>query len=352
MGVTYADILNYNGAMEASANGWGNLLAGVEESATYLQKNAIAPSAQAWAGTAKQLFANKFQQTHGGLIQNQSNWNLIKQNLMYFDQDMQSWQFNLKTLLKQIESGSVPGIASYPPGYYSVSPDGVVTLVHQFTIAQEESTAGTNQVIAFEKTQAQLQDQINNIVSGANQLDVDTAKALARYFPKAQFQEQTPVTQQWTTVSGYGSLWQIAQSEYGNPDLWTKIWAANPNIKDPNVIPVNLKVLVPPLTTAIGPATIKAPAAAPATSPGTTSATAPLTPQQAYYNLAIANGVSPSSLNATPAAPTTATTITPEQAYQLAIANGVAPSQLNPTPTTTTSFTDPGTADLGSANPA
>lgn len=348
MGVTYADVLNYNGAMEASANGWGNMLAGVEESATYLQKNAITPSAQAWAGTAQQMFATQFKKTHGGLIQNQSNWSLIKQNLMYFDQDMQSWQVNLKTLLKQIESGSVPGIVSYPAGYYSVGPDGVVKLVHQFDIAQEETTTGTEQVIAFEKIQAQLQDKINNIVSGANQLDADTAKTLARYFPQAQFHQQTPVTDNYTKVSGFGCLWQIAQSEYGNPDLWPKIWAANPNITDPNVIPVHLQVMVPPLTSAIGPATIKAPAA-PATT--TTPVTPPLTTQQADYDLAIANGVSPSILTRTP---TTTSTVTPAEANQFAIANGVAPSELNPTPgtTTTASFTDPGTKDLGSANPA
>jgi hypothetical protein len=317
MGVTYADILNYSGAMQTSAKGWANLLAGVEESATYLQKNAIAPSSQVWQGDGQELFDAKAVQAHGVLIENTSKWDLIKQNLIYFDQDMQSWQTNLKTLVSQIENGTVPNVPNFPAGWFTVNSDGMVTIAHQFPDALSEGLV--RQIDAAVKLQAQYQDMINNVVTGANQLDANTAKALAQYFPNAEFKTQTPVTKKWTMVSGFGSLWQIAQSEYGNPDLWTKIWAANPNIADPNVIPVNLQVKVPPLVSSIGPATIAHPA--PAT-PGTTHLT-----QQQLNQLIEANGgqippgfppsvSNPPGLAHTPATSAPASTPTPATTRQ------------------------------------
>lgn len=283
MGVTYADIMKYSGEMEASAKGWANLLAGVEESASYLQANAIAPSGQVWQGDGQEMFKSKAVQAHGALIQNTSKWDLIKQNLIYFDQDMQSWQTNLKTLVSQIENGTVPNAQNFPAGWFRVNSEGMVTIAHQFPDTLSAGLA--KQIDSTVKLQAQYQDLINNIVAGANQLDADTAKALQQYFPAAEFKQQTPATQQWTTVSGFGSLWQIAQSEYGDPDLWTKIWAQNPNITNPNDIPVGLKVKVPPLVSGIGPATIGHPAPTP--TPGTTQ----LTPAQ--IRQAIMNGQDP-----------------------------------------------------------
>ena len=38
------------------------------------------------------------------------------------------------------------------------------------------------------------------------------------------------------TIHGGDSLWEIARRIYGEGDLWTKIWAANPQIMNPNLI--------------------------------------------------------------------------------------------------------------------
>ena len=42
-----------------------------------------------------------------------------------------------------------------------------------------------------------------------------------------------------------GNLWNLAMEYYGDPFLWDKIWKANPEIKDPDVIDVGQDIKVP-----------------------------------------------------------------------------------------------------------
>jgi hypothetical protein len=241
-GVDYADILNYGGEMETSATGWARLLAGVEESASYLQANAIAPTGQVWTGTAAQLASDRFVQAQGGLIANASSWKSIQQVLAGFDAAMLTSQRSLKLLVSDIENGGTWNGISIPANTFVVSQDGQVSYATGYHGPQDPSLV------------AQLQAQIQDIVNQADTEDSNTATQLAQYFPKAEFSQQGVTTDQWTTVSAYGSLWQIAQTEYGNGNMWTTIWQANAatfaahGITDPNVIPVGMQLVVPSLS--------------------------------------------------------------------------------------------------------
>ncbi len=243
-GITYTDLLNYNGEMETSADGWANLLAGVEESASYFQSNAMAPTGQIWTGTAAELAAGRFEKTQNGLVANATNYSSIRAELLSFNSTILSLQKQLKSQVDLISNGGNADGINIPHGYLMITGDGQV--------AQAPNT-GMKDLPTVDSMIPQLQTTIDSLVSQANTTDGSTANALQQFFPKAEFSQQSPTTAPWTTVSSYGSLWQIAQTEYGDGNMWTKIWQANAatfaahGVTDPNVIPVGLTLKVPPL---------------------------------------------------------------------------------------------------------
>ncbi len=251
-GITFADLVNYNGEAEASADGWANLLAGVEESASYFQSNAIAPTGQVWTGTAAQLAASSFQKTKSGLIENAASYSKIRGALMRLDSQLVELKGQLIKLADSITGGETFNGVKIPDGYFEVTADGTV-----------QRFAGANHLKDNPQLDAiiqELQQAIDSMVAQANTDDGNAAKVLAQYFPKAEFAKQAPTTAPWKTVSSYGSLWQIAQTEYGDGNLWTKIWQENQStfqmhgVTDPNVIPTGLTLKIPPLTNSTGPA--------------------------------------------------------------------------------------------------
>jgi hypothetical protein len=268
-GITYADLLNYNGEMETSADGWANLLAGVEENASYFQSNAVAPTGQVWTGTAAELAAGRFENTQSGLVANASNYGSIRTELLSFNSTILNLQKQLKTEIDLISNGGVISGVTVPRGYLTVSDDGQVS---------RTMNTGTEDIAAVDSMVPEFQAAINSLVNQANTADTSAASALQQFFPEAEFSQQTPTTAPWTTVSSYGSLWQIAQTEYGDGSMWTKIWQANSatfaahGVTDPNVIPVGLTLKVPPLA-GMSPAGTATPM------PGTTAAQFP-GPQQ------------------------------------------------------------------------
>jgi hypothetical protein len=243
--ISYADLYNYNGQMLTSADGWASLLAGVEENAQYFQATSIAPMSQAWTGTAAELAGKSFTQTQGGLIANTSAYNGIKNALTTLNTQLQKYQTALVAYVTDLQDGTLT-VSGHriPSGYFVVDPNGIVT-----------STGNHKQNSLI----PQIQDGINgpnSPVDMANRADQTAATALANYFPKAEFATSGVTTQHWQpeptqqpkTVSAYGSLWQIAETEYGDGNLWTKIYAANPQIgSDPNLIYPGMKLTIPPL---------------------------------------------------------------------------------------------------------
>lgn len=251
-GITFADLVNYNGEAESSAAGWASLLAGVEESASYFESNAIAPTGQVWKGTAAQLAASSFQKTKGGLIENAASYSKIRAALKTLDSQLVELKGQLIKLADSITRGETFNGVAIPDGYFEVTADGSV-----------QRFAGTNHLKDNPQLDAiipQLQQALDGLVAQANTDDGNAAKVLAQYFPKAEFAKQAPTTAAWKTVSSYGSLWQIAQTEYGDGNMWTKVWDANKatfaahGVTDPNVIPTGLTLKVPPLTSSTGPA--------------------------------------------------------------------------------------------------
>jgi nucleoid-associated protein YgaU len=79
----------------------------------------------------------------------------------------------------------------------------------------------------------------------------------------------------WHTVGTNGSLWQIAEKECGNGNLWMKIYEANKSKigSNPNLIQPGMKLVIPPLNTSGTPHLQPGPNWVPATS--TTTATHP-----------------------------------------------------------------------------
>jgi hypothetical protein len=251
-GITYNDLADYSDEVTTSAWGWAMLLAGVEESASYFQSAAIAPVGQVWTGTAAQLAAGRFETTKGGLIKNASNYSEIRNVLLQLNSELSKLSGELVNNANAIAGGFTFDGINVPEGYLEVSADGIV-----------QRYLGPGHLPDDPKFDAiipDLQAILDKQVSAANTADAKAAKALQEYFPKADFTQQAPTTAAWKTVSSYGSLWQIAQTEYGDGNMWTKIWDANQatfkahGVTDPDVIPTGLSLKVPPLVSSLGPA--------------------------------------------------------------------------------------------------
>ena len=251
-GITFNDLSTYNGEAETSAEGWAKLLAGVEESASYFQSYAIAPTGQVWTGTAAQLAAGRFEATKGGLIENASSYSKIRNVLLELNSQLTKFSSELINQVNAIPEGLTFDGITIPEGYLEVTSDGIV----QRYLGASHSPDNPH----IDAIIPDLQATLDNIISAANTADAHAAKALQQYFPKADFTQQAPTTAAWKTVSSYGSLWQIAQTEYGDGNMWTKIWDANQatfkahGVTDPNVIPTGLSLKVPQLVSSTGPA--------------------------------------------------------------------------------------------------
>jgi LysM domain len=252
-GVTYADLVNYAGLVQDSADSWADLLAGVNANADYLRDHVSQPVGQAWTGTAAELFSGKVDKTHGGLIETVGNIQKVKGILEEFNTKMLSYRNQLRQLVDHIETDGILPDSQGSVGAKKWAVDsntGQVGISSKWHPPSDYTSADGQKDLV---TQKALQEDIQAILDNANTEDDNTAKALrALLKAPAALAPTTDTVENWTTVSTDGSLWQIAEKEYGNGNLWTKIYDANKATigSNPNLIQPGMKLKIPALNTA------------------------------------------------------------------------------------------------------
>lgn len=254
-GITVDDLLEFGPLHTDSATSWAHFLAGVSQNASYLQDNVTEPLGQAWTGTAAELASGKVSTTQDGLITTAGQLSKIQATLESFNTKMSGYAKQMKTAV----SGAVGMV---------ISPDGTVNYRMDGPYTQPALTK-----------LAQVQKDIQGILADANSLDTSVAQELMNDMPgPAVLAPAAVTTQKWTTVSSEGSLWQIAQREYGDGSKWQLIYNANRSTigNDPNLIYAGMKLKIPPLAdTPANPADAKTGSVSGPTSAGRSSTTSP-----------------------------------------------------------------------------
>jgi hypothetical protein len=225
-GITVDDLLDFGPLQEDSAASWARFLAGVEQNASFLQTNVKEPMGQAWTGTAAQLATRQVGGSHDGLIATAGQLSKIHAALESFNTTMKGYAEQMKSAVS-----SAAGMVISPDGHVSYRIDGPYT--------QQALNKLTS-----------VQNDIQGILAKANNLDDSVARQLMQYMPgPADLASATATTGRWTTVSKDGSLWQIAQHEYGDGNKWRLIYEANKGAigHNPNLIYAGMKLKIPPL---------------------------------------------------------------------------------------------------------
>lgn len=230
-GITVDDLLNFGPLQADAQDSWARFLAGVEQNASFLQRNASQPIGDAWSGTAAELASSKISTTQGGLITSAAKLAKIHATLASFNETMSGYARQMTAV--------VNGAAGMV-----ITPDGAVS----YRILGPYS----QQAVA---NLASVQKKVTAILSEANSLDNKTSKELMQYMPgPADLTAATDTAQKWTTVSADGSLWQIAEKEYGDGSKWQLIYDANRAAigNDPNLIYAGMKLKIPALAGSAG----------------------------------------------------------------------------------------------------
>jgi hypothetical protein len=282
--VTVDDLLAFGPLQASSAASWGYFLAGVEQKAAFLQTGVSQPLADAWTGTAAELAASKIGTTHGGLITSAANLAKIQGVLTDFSGQMTGLAGQMRSAVNQAVG-------------MQVTADGDVTFTTDGPYTPAEQTKLTT-----------VQTSIKNILSQADSLDSKAAAQLLQYMPGpatlAPAATATMTAEKWSTVSTNGSLWQMAQKEYGDGSKWTLIYDANKATigSDPSLIQPGMKLKIPTLGGSAGTATgsingtTTGPASAPAAS-GKKPAPAASSPAADGDSTTPPPGVSPAEWN-------------------------------------------------------
>jgi LysM domain len=258
-GITYADLISYSG-LKNTPQSWADLLAGVDANAEYLRKNVSEPLGEAWTGTAAELATGKVNTAHGGLIQSALAIKDIQGWLEWLNARLTVCRNHMDQLVSSIEKA----------GEWVVSSDGVVGVSPHWKMPGSPTP---QQDRAQAAQQAAHQAEIQKILDKANSDDADTAANLNNDYTTADqplfpgpavLASASTTAGRWTTVSTDGSLWQIAEQEYGNGNEWRRIYEANKSqIPDPNVIHAGQRLVIPALDSP-GTPTVAAPPPSPA----------------------------------------------------------------------------------------
>jgi hypothetical protein len=258
-GITVDDLMNADTLAETSADSWNQFLVGVEKNASYLQENVTQPLGNTWSGTASQLAQNNIKATQSGLIETTSQLKKVRDTLTTFSTNLTKYKNAIK---KPVEAALADG--------FDVSPDGTVTFPLS-AAAQAALNRAPAERAQLESDRGTYQTEIQNILAEANKADDATASALEQAMPTEGGGVDT--TTAWPST--YGSLWQIAQKEYGDGSKWKIIYDANRSLigSNPNAIGTGVKLQIPAIANGTpatpAPATPIAPAgAAPDGPPG------------------------------------------------------------------------------------
>jgi hypothetical protein len=255
-GVTYADLVNYSSSLgQDTVDSWADLLAGVNANAEYLRDKVSQPVGEAWTGAASELFSGQVGNTQTALIDVQGNIQKVKTVLEDFNTKMLGYRNQLRDLVDHIETdGKLPsGLGDIPANKWAVdSSTGQVGISTKWVAPKDYTSADGQKDLTVQKT---LQADIQAILDNANTEDDNTANALRTLLRAPAALAQTSDTVgHWHTVGTNGSLWQIAQQEYGNGNLWTMIYKNKHNRNliggNPDLIQPGMKLVIPPLNTA------------------------------------------------------------------------------------------------------
>jgi hypothetical protein len=251
-GITVDDLMHAASLTASStAESWNQFLVGVEKNASYLQENVTQPLANTWSGTASELANDSFSSTYHGLISSSGELKSVRDALTTFGGKLGTAQSAIKG---PVEAATGAG--------FDVSPDGSVSIPP--AVAERMRFLDPSERSELESDRVKYQTEIQNALADANTADDDAATALEKAMPTEGGGVDT--TTAWP--SAYGSLWNIAQKEYGDGSKWKIIYDANRSVigSDPSVIGTGVNLQIPAIaTTPAQPApTTPAPSIAPA----------------------------------------------------------------------------------------
>jgi hypothetical protein len=242
--ITFQDLLDlqYKNQFPDTVEAWDRLVGGIEVSAADLTTHVQTPvqDPQTWSGVAQQLAHDSISTTKDGLQGSKAQIANIAAELKSFYSQLEKLSQELSAFLRNPDLPTYP----YPPNfvafvpdnllrYYKVSSDGTVDLAEDYRILRHQTNPSYADILKWQNT---FQEDIQSFVTQANVLDQAAAAELMKNMPKAATTTNVPAPS--THMGGStvavkpfpdptGSLWGIAQKEYGNGNYWPLIFEAN-----------------------------------------------------------------------------------------------------------------------------
>jgi hypothetical protein len=276
--ITYADLLelaNNSQQLPDTVQAWNDLAQGVEVNAKYLDQQVHAPMSGSWYGIASELAQDAVTKENADLQGQAAVIHKIAGELEQFYSNLVQLADNLELLEEepyQLPRASGPFVAPSPPGSPPPPPSPALwpptetwplptifrgaftiatgtgsvaggTVVFQSSVLTMLKSAGITQN-DINWWQSAYQYEVTWYIDKANALDETAAEELRQLMPdsapKAKHSPKpdpkpdtlggkTVTVAAWGADPDAGSLWGIAQKEYGNGNYWPLIYAANKN---------------------------------------------------------------------------------------------------------------------------
>lgn len=278
--ITYADLLelaNNSQQLPDTVQAWNDLAQGVEVNAKYLDQQVHAPMSGSWYGIASELAQDAVTKENADLQGQAGTIHKIAGELEQFYSNLVELANNLELLEEepfQLPRATGPFVAPFPPGSPPSPPSPglwpptetwpLPTIFRgAFTIATGTGSVAGGTVVVQPNAptmlksagitqndinwwQSAYQYEVTWYIDKANALDVTAAEELRQLMPdtapkpKGKTSPKRAPTDmlggKTVTVAAWGSdpsdpdagsLWGIAQKEYGNGNYWPLIYEAN-----------------------------------------------------------------------------------------------------------------------------
>lgn len=293
--VTYADLLelaNNSKQLNNSVQSWNDFVQGIEVNVKDLDEQVHAPLSGSWYSVASELAQDAVTQSQGDLTGQAGLIHKIAGVLQGIYSDLIQVGYNLELLVEepfQLSSSSGPLVAPLPPGspppppssgYWGPAQTWPLPSIFRgvYTIATGTGSVAGGTVVVQPNAVTMLksagitqndinwwqnayQYEITCYINKANALDEAAAAELRQLGPKPASNthpKKRPATDQkppmlggkTVTVAAWGSepsnpdagsLWGIAQQEYGNGNYWPLIYEANKGKYGGNWVPNDIQ---------------------------------------------------------------------------------------------------------------